>query len=183
MLKRCSPFYQEVSALEYCYWYFSSHMYLFTFSGKDRSLPRQKSYKKKKKKGCEKLPSLLHVKVPTADWWGAPVTSLTSSRSSWHAWAPGPLCFPVYFWKLKWGHGCQAQVSHWRQKERISKLGLSQNPGEGGLLSSACLVSGFCTQYDSAMCQHGAAFPLSCPPGPESLLSLPPFYFCHELVS
>ena len=50
MLKRCSPFYQEVSALEYCYWYFSSHMYSFTFSGKDWSLPRQKSYKKKKKK-------------------------------------------------------------------------------------------------------------------------------------
>ena len=50
MLKRCAPFYQEVSALEYCYCYFSSHMHSFTFSGKDRSLPRQKSYQKNKKR-------------------------------------------------------------------------------------------------------------------------------------
>ena len=181
MLKCCSPFYQEASALEYCYQCFSSQMYSFTFSGKGRSLPSQKSYQKSPWEASR--PSLLHIRVAPADWRGAPVTSPTTLRSSWCTWAPGPLCRPVYFGKWKWGHVWQAQVSHWRQEARIPEPGAFSEPrGRRPPLLSLPRVWILHTMLQCDVSAWGSLLPVL-PTRAQVSPHLPPFYFCHELVS
>ena len=120
----------------------------------------------------------------------SPLTSLNASWDPCHPWAPAPLCFLVYFWKLKLGHILwQVQVSHWRPEERILKtvtLGTlwkgAPYPQPASWLESAhtTLVWG--------VSGGGVVGPivssprsLFCPPGAKSLLIS--FYLGHELVS
>lgn len=110
MLKCCSPFYQEVSVLEHCYWFFSSQMHSVTFFSKHWSLlsiiPG----------ALGKSPLILHTRVAAADCW-RPINLTERLRGSCHTCTPGPLCFFAYFWKLKLGHIVwQWPVSRWRQK-------------------------------------------------------------------
>lgn len=67
MLKCYSSFYQEVSALGYCYWYISRQKYYSLSLAK--TAPAQSEITQK---ALERLQSPLHIRV-TADWWCAPI--------------------------------------------------------------------------------------------------------------